>query len=87
MLQKTKSISHYCNQQEKRGHYAHAHAFRHARTLPNPEVIGPQIEEGVVNRRPLQALLLLSRGRAGPATAPAPYSYRLRTTWEGGETS
>ena len=53
-----------------------ARAHRHARTLPNPEVLDPYIEEGAVNRRSLQALFLLPRGGAGPAKAPAPSSYR-----------
>ena len=61
----------YCNQQGKRGHYARAHAHRHARTLPNPEALGPEIEEGAVNRRPLQALFPLPRGGAGPAAGPS----------------
>ena len=51
-----------CNQQGKRGHYARARANRHARTLPNPKAIGPEIEEGAVNQRPLQELFLLSSG-------------------------
>ena len=38
-----------CNQQGKRGPYARARAHRHARTLPNPEALGPDIEEGAVN--------------------------------------
>ena len=40
----------YCNRQGKRGHYTHARAHRHARTLPNPEALGPEIEEGAVNQ-------------------------------------
>ena len=59
-----------CNQQGKRGHYARARAHRHARTLPNPEALGPEIEVGTVNRRPLQALFPLPRGGAGPASGP-----------------
>ena len=62
-------------------------AHRHARTLPNPEALGPEIEEGAVKRRPLQVLFLLPWGGAGPATAPAPSSYRLHTTLEGGQTN
>ena len=65
-----------CNQQGKRGHYTRARARRQVCTLPNPEELGTDIEEGAVNQRPLQALLLLPRGGAGPATAPAPSSYR-----------
>ena len=42
----------------------------HVRTLPNPEALGPDIEEGVVNRRPLKALFLLPWGGAGPGTGP-----------------
>ena len=45
-------------------------AHRHARTLPNPEALGPEIEEGALNGSSLQALLLLPRGGAGPATGP-----------------
>ena len=52
------------------GYYAHACAHGHARTLPNTEALGPEIEEGVVNRRPLQASLLLPRGSARPDTFP-----------------
>ena len=52
-----------CNRQGKRGHYAHARTHRHARTLPNPEALGPEIEEGAVNRCTLQALFLLPQGR------------------------
>ena len=28
----------------------HARAHSHARTLPNPEALGPEIEEGTVNK-------------------------------------
>ena len=49
----------------------HARAHRHARTLPNPEALIPEIEEGAVNRRPLQALFPLPRGGAGPAAGPS----------------
>ena len=48
----------------------HARAHEHARTLPNPEALGPEIEEGAVNRRPLQAFFLLPQGGARPATGP-----------------
>ena len=47
-----------------------ARAHRHACTLPNPEALGPDIEEGAVNRRPLQALFPLPQGCAGPAAGP-----------------
>ena len=47
-----------------------AHAHRHARTLPNPEALGPDIEEGAFNRRPLQALFPLPRVGAGPNAGP-----------------
>ena len=60
----------------EKGGTMRARAHRHTRTLPNPEALGPYIEEGAVNQRPLQALFLLPRGGAGPATAPAPSSYR-----------
>ena len=40
------------------------------RTLPNPEALGPEIEEDAVNRRPLKALFLLPWGGARPATGP-----------------
>ena len=43
---------------------------RHARTLPNPEALVPEIEEGAVNRRLLQALFLLPWGGARTATGP-----------------
>ena len=59
-----------CNQQGKRGHYARARTHRHTRTLPNPEALGPEIEEGAVNQLPLQALFPLPRGGAGPAAGP-----------------
>ena len=42
----------------------------HARTLPNPEALGPDIEEGAVNRRSLQALFPLPKGGAWPAAGP-----------------
>ena len=45
-------------------------AHSHARTLPNPEALGPEIEEGSVNRYPLQALFLLPWGGSRPATGP-----------------
>ena len=32
------------------GHYAHTRAHRHTRTLPNTAALGPEIEEGAVNR-------------------------------------
>ena len=41
-------------------------AHRHARTLPNPEALGPDIEEGAVNRHPLQVLFLLLEVATGP---------------------
>ena len=37
-------------------------------TLPNPEALGPDIEEGKVNLRPLQALFLFPWGGSEPAT-------------------
>ena len=42
---------------EKEGTYARAHA--HMRNLPSLEALSPDIEEGTLNRRPLQALFLL----------------------------
>ena len=57
--------SNNCNRQGKGGT-----TRTRARTLPNPEALGPEIEEGAVNRRPLQALFLLPRGGARPATGP-----------------
>ena len=39
-----------------------------ASNLPSPETLGPEIEEGAVNRRPLQALFLLPRGGTRPVT-------------------
>ena len=56
-----------------------ARTHRHARTLPNPEALGPEIEEGAVNRRPLQALFPLPRGGAGPAAGPGAILLQLRT--------
>ena len=67
-----------CNQQGKRGPYARAH--RHWRTLPNPEALGPEIEEGAVNRRPLQALFPLHRGGAGSAAGPGAILLQLRVS-------
>ena len=72
------SCSDYCNLQGERGHYAHAHAHAHAHghahghagTLQNPEALVPEIEEGAVNRRLLQALFLLPWGGARTATGP-----------------
>ena len=71
-------MSGICNQQGKRGHYASARAHRHAYTLPNPEALGPEIEEGAVNRRPLQALFPLPRGGAGSAAGPGAILLLLR---------
>ena len=51
-----------------KGGTTRAHAHRHARTLPNPEALVPEIEEGAVNQLPLQALFLLPWGGARPAT-------------------
>ena len=45
-------------------------AHSHARTLPNPESLGHEIEVGAVNRRPLQELFFLPQGGARPATNP-----------------
>ena len=44
-LSSTHTVGGNCNQQGKRGHYARARAH----TLPNPEALGPEIEEGAVN--------------------------------------
>ena len=44
----------------EKGGTTRVRAHRHALTLPNPEALGPEIEEGAVNRRPLKALFLLS---------------------------
>ena len=59
-----------CDLQGKRGHYGHARAKGHKLTLPNPAALGPYIEEGAVNRGPLQALFLLPWGGARPSTGP-----------------
>ena len=64
-----------CNRQGKEGT-----TRTRTRTLPNLEVLVPEIEEGAVNRHPLQALFLSPQGGAGPLPAPAPSSYRLRAT-------
>ena len=45
-------------------------AHGHTRTLPNIEALGPEIEEGAGNQRPLQALFPLFRGGARPAASP-----------------
>ena len=68
----------HCNQQGKRGHYACARAYRHARTLKNPEALGPEIEEGAVNQRPLQALFPLPWGGAGSAAGPGAILLQLQ---------
>ena len=54
----------------EKGPPTRARAHRHARTLPNPEALGPQIEEGAVNQRPLQVLFPLPRGGAGTTAGP-----------------
>ena len=54
----------------RRGKWGTTRAHRHARTLPNPEAIGPEIEEGEVNQRPLQAFFPLLWGGAGSAAGP-----------------
>ena len=52
--------------------------------LPSPEALSPDIEEGGVNRRPLQALFLLLWGGAPPATGPgAILRQNLRTALQG----
>ena len=51
-------------------------AHSHAHTLPNPEALGPEIEEGAVNRRPLQALFFLPQGGSLPAAVPGAISIR-----------
>ena len=51
-------------------------AHTQARNLPSPEALSPNIEEGVVNRRPLQALFLLPQGGARPATGPGAISIK-----------
>ena len=51
----------------EKGGTTRACAHRHARTLPNLEALGPEIEEGAVNQRPFQALFPLPRGGARPA--------------------
>ena len=59
-------------------------AHTQARNLPSPEALSPNIEEGVVNRRPLQALFLLPWGGALPATGPGAISNKnLLTMLEG----
>ena len=40
------------------------------RTLPNTAALGPEIEEGAVNRHPLQVLIPLPRDGAWPAVGP-----------------
>ena len=60
-------------------------AHRHAHILPNPEELGPEIEESAIIQHPLQALFLLPWGGAGPATALSPSSYILLLRWKGGK--
>ena len=50
------------------GTYTHAHTHSHARNLPSTDAIGPEIDEGEFNRRPLQATFLILQGGARPAT-------------------
>ena len=45
-------------------------AHRHIHTLPHPEALGPEIEEGAVNQCPFQAFLLLPWDGTRPATGP-----------------
>ena len=69
-----------CNKQGKRWPYARAHTHRHARTLPNTEALDPDIEEGAVNRRPLQALFPLPRGGSGSSAGPGAILLQLQIT-------
>ena len=54
----------------KKGGTTRMRAHVHARTFTNPGALGPDIKEVTVNRRPLQALLLLPWSGARPATGP-----------------
>ena len=49
-------------------------AHSHARTIPNTEALGPDIDEGAVNQLPLQATFLLPQGGALLATGPSAIS-------------
>ena len=52
----------------------HVCTHAHARNLPSPEALSPEIEVGAVKRRPLQLLFLLPLGGARPATGPGAIS-------------
>ena len=58
----------------EKGGTTRTRAHSHARTLPNTEALGPDIEEGAVNRLPLQATFLLPQGGALLATGPSAIS-------------
>ena len=47
-----------------------AHAHSHMHNLPSTEALSPEIEEGAVNRIPLQAVFLLPWGGASTTTGP-----------------
>ena len=64
-----------CNRQVKGGHYAHARVHRHARTLPNPEALGQEIEEGAVLARYSPGALLL-RWKVGELNLISKNSHR-----------
>ena len=65
-----KSDSVYTVTSRGKGGTMRARTHRQVRTLPNPEALGAEIEEGVVNRRPLQLLFPLPRGGARPSAGP-----------------
>ena len=64
----------------EKGGPARAHTHKHARTLPNPEALGPEIEEGAVTDAPFRRCSPFLGVAPGPPPAPAPYyySYELR---------
>ena len=51
-------------------------AHAHVRNLPGPEAFSPETKDVAINRRPLQALSLLPRGGARPATGPGAISIK-----------
>ena len=65
------TLPHYFQQIKhagERGGYAHARAHARARKLPSPEALSSDIEEGAVNRSPLQVLFFILLGVGWTAT-------------------
>ena len=57
----------------EKGETMRTHAHTHTRA-PNPGALGPEIEEGAVNRSPLKALLILPWGGSMPSAGPGAIS-------------